>query len=401
MSSIKKRRGRNGKLADRYSIRYKDANGDWKTAVGCVDLESTRKLAAKLESEATLQRHGVRVETNAELPIDDFRSDLESSGCVQSHVDLTVNQIETTFKACGITTLRDLLRPDVATKINSYLANKKRESRRKGNVKYKTAEKLGSISARTRNAYVTSIRQFCKWCVDNDRLPECKLARNLAKVEQTDKLARHAATDDELGQVLTSALNGSDAEGLSGEERYWLYRVATATGFRASELRSLTPAAFKLREATPRIVLAGGDSKNGKGANQPIRPELAADLARWLRGKAKDEPVWPGQWHKNAAEMLRVDLDAAKVPASQPDGVFDFHALRHTYVTGLVRAGVSPRYAQQLARHSTIDLTMRVYTHLGLEEVAAVLPACAQPARTADGKTRQSGSTAVTRRKRA
>jgi hypothetical protein len=152
MASIAKRRGRDGKLADKYSIRYKDASGNWKTAVGCADLESSRKLAAKLESEATLRRNGVQVDLKGDLPIKDFETDLRASGCVQSHVDLTVNQIQTTFDACGFKTLRDLQRPDAATKVNDYLANKKRESRRKGNVKYKHAERLGPISARTRNA---------------------------------------------------------------------------------------------------------------------------------------------------------------------------------------------------------------------------------------------------------
>ena len=34
------------------------------------------------------------------------------------------------------------------------------------------------------------------------------------------------------------------------------------------------------------------------------------------------------------------------------------------------RAGVHPRNAQALARHSTIDLTMNVYTHVDMEDLA-------------------------------
>lgn len=226
-----------GKQADKYSIRYKDGSGKWRTVVGCADKESSRKKAIRLESDAALRRCGVQVETEGELPLADFRSDLVSRGCVQSHVDLTVNQVKTTFDACGIRTLNDMLRPDAATKINTYLANKRRDSHRKGNVKYKYAEKLGPISPRTRNAYVTSIRQFCKWCVDHDRLPDCKLTRNLNKVEQAEKPVRHAATDAELTRILVATRTGDVVEGLSGEERYWLYRVASATGFRASERR--------------------------------------------------------------------------------------------------------------------------------------------------------------------
>ena len=42
----------------------------------------------------------------------------------------------------------------------------------------------------------------------------------------------------------------------------------------------------------------------------------------------------------------------------------DFHALRHTFVTNLARANVDPKTAQTLARHSSIQLTMDIYTHI-------------------------------------
>ena len=43
------------------------------------------------------------------------------------------------------------------------------------------------------------------------------------------------------------------------------------------------------------------------------------------------------------------------------DGIFaDFHALRHTFITNLCKADVSPKTAQMLARHSDISLTMNI-----------------------------------------
>jgi hypothetical protein len=38
--------------------------------------------------------------------------------------------------------------------------------------------------------------------------------------------------------------------------------------------------------------------------------------------------------------------------------VFDFHSLRHQNVSNLAVAGVHPKIAQTLARHSTITLTL-------------------------------------------
>ena len=39
------------------------------------------------------------------------------------------------------------------------------------------------------------------------------------------------------------------------------------------------------------------------------------------------------------------------------------HILRHTYVTRLFEAGLDIKEIQYLAGHSTVDMTLRVYTH--------------------------------------
>jgi len=51
----------------------------------------------------------------------------------------------------------------------------------------------------------------------------------------------------------------------------------------------------------------------------------------------------------------------------------DVHALRHTFGTLLSKGGVSPRTAQAAMRHSTIDLTMNVYTDPKLLDVAGAM----------------------------
>ena len=53
----------------------------------------------------------------------------------------------------------------------------------------------------------------------------------------------------------------------------------------------------------------------------------------------------------------------------------DVHSLRHTFATMLSQAGVRPRAAQELMRHSDIRLTMSTYTHLGLVDTAGAVEA--------------------------
>jgi hypothetical protein len=72
--------------------------------------------------------------------------------------------------------------------------------------------------------------------------------------------------------------------------------------------------------------------------------------------------------------MLRLDLEAAGIPyRDDADRVADFHALRHSYITLLEPSGVSPKMAQELARHSDIRQTMNVYTHAGLHDLAGAV----------------------------
>jgi integrase len=128
---------------------------------------------------------------------------------------------------------------------------------------------------------------------------------------------------------------------------------------------------------------------------------VVIEVSHGARGRRDGDP--PKLAAKNhAVEMLRADLQAArakwlddaKTEAERnerekspflsyygEDGrVADFHALRHTFITNLVRGGVHPKVAQTLARHSTITLTMDRYSHTVVGEQVAALDALPVPA---------------------
>jgi integrase len=72
--------------------------------------------------------------------------------------------------------------------------------------------------------------------------------------------------------------------------------------------------------------------------------------------------------------ILERDLRAAGIPKRDERGrTVDVHALRHTFGTHLSKAGVPPRTAQAAMRHSTMNLTMNVYTDPQLLDVAGAL----------------------------
>ena len=72
--------------------------------------------------------------------------------------------------------------------------------------------------------------------------------------------------------------------------------------------------------------------------------------------------------------MLRADLDAAGITYRDGSGrVIDFHAMRHTFISNIVRSGASVKVCQELARHSDPKLTLGVYTHLRVADKTKAL----------------------------
>lgn len=116
-------------------------------------------------------------------------------------------------------------------------------------------------------------------------------------------------------------------------------------------------------------------TKNGDPATLPLSIDLADDLAPDVATLAPGTPVFP--LPAQGAEMLRPDLEAARIPYVDASGLFfDFHALRCQTATLADAAGVSPRIVRRLMRHSSLELTGR-YTKpraVDIEAAASMLP---------------------------
>jgi hypothetical protein len=138
-------------------------------------------------------------------------------------------------------------------------------------------------------------------------------------------------------------------------------------------------------------MLKPSDEKNRRGSEIPLRHDLADDLREWLAEKLdmlrkeclrRGEPA-PAQLSpdtavfnvpRHLAHFLNKDLKAAGIPKVDERGrTIDVHGLRHTFGTFLSKGGVPPRTAQAAMRHSTINLTMNVYTDPKLLDVHGAL----------------------------
>lgn len=252
----------------------------------------------------------------------------------------------------------------------------------------------GGFGPASSNHYTKSLKAFGNRLVKTRRCAEHPF-RHLTRVNANVDVRhqRRALSANEFTRLVAAARAGTTFRRLAGPERAALYLVAGMTGLRASELASLTPASFALDATTPVVVVEAGYSKHRRRDEVPLHPELVAELRVWLSGRPVSEPLWSGKWakHNEAGDMIRRDLataraawiaetdreDAVRRAASDfltyrnsEGAVADFHALRHTFITNLVNAGVAPKEAKELARHSTITLTMDRYSHVALQNTA-------------------------------
>jgi hypothetical protein len=142
-------------------------------------------------------------------------------------------------------------------------------------------------------------------------------------------------------------------------------------------LATLTPESLDLAGNPPTATLAAEATKNKRPVAQPLPPEVVEALSEFLAGRPAGQPVWRGTWSDRSADMIKVDLAATGIPyaVEGPDGQLyaDFHALRHSFITMLERAGISPKTAQVLARHSDVRLTLQRYTHKTLRDLGTAV----------------------------
>lgn len=377
--------GRITRESRKWYVEYRDADGRVRRTPGYVDKAATQQLAAELERNAERQRSGLvdRHADHRKRPlaehVADWHKSLLDKGNTPKHADLLKHRATRVLTGCRFTHWSDLS----PSSVTGWLAELGRTE---------------GASVQTRNFYLQAIKQFCRWLVRDGRAAESPLVHLQGQNVKTDRRHdRRALAADELQRLIVAAERGPDRFGMTGPERALLYRLTFGTGLRAAELRSLTVGSFKLDAETPTVTVAAGYSKRRREDTQPLHRGLADDLRAHFANKLPTAPAFRVPPSYDTADMLRADLKAARaawideLPTTDTDGratreqssflaasdakglVVDFHALRHSFITALAQGGVSPKVAQQLARHSTITLTMDRYTHMLAQDSASAL----------------------------
>jgi len=267
------------------------------------------------------------------------------------------------------------------------------------------------LSAQTHNHYLKAAKQFTRWLVRDQRTPTDPLVHiSRLNVQADRRHDRRALSEDEFARLVEAARIGKPIEGIPGPDRAMMYVLAAWTGFRKGEIGSLTLSSLRLDDDPPTATVEACYSKRRREDTQILHPEVVRLLKQWLATKKNPKPDEllfpissrvPGGKERKAYKMIELDLVAARdkwideaetdaekqrrlesdfLCYSNHDGLYaDFHSLRHLFITNLERAGIRPKMAQTLARHSDIRLTLGLYTHVELHDRSAAIEALPGP----------------------
>jgi integrase len=205
--------------------------------------------------------------------------------------------------------------------------------------------------------------------------------KRLPKIERREM----ATLTADQSQLLLTALRHTRV--------YWPVLIALATGMRRGEILALRWRNIDLDRASVRVVESLEQTKAGIRTKAPksekaraiTLPAFAVEELRRLKrrqseellalgvrqsgdtflcARADGEPMRP---RSLTHEFTRLVGRTKEVPRVR------FHDLRHSHATQLLLAGVHPKVAQERLGHSTISVTLDLYSHVSatMQEDAA------------------------------
>ena len=174
-----------------------------------------------------------------------------------------------------------------------------------------------------------------------------------------------------------------------------VYHLAVLTGLRRSEIFGLKWDAVDLTGTTLRVVrtlqritghgLVEGQPKTDRSRRSIALSPAAVALLHGVRGTQMEHKLDYGDlWSNTGFVFTQLDgspIDPDRVSKEFPKLVraeglphLTFHGLRHAHATLALSAGVNPKIVSERLGHSSISVTMDIYSHVlpGMQEEAAL-----------------------------
>ncbi len=364
---------RGSRHAPRFFAQYRDADGVRRTKLlrGATTVEHARGLLSAIELNITQGRAGL------ELPTEEQ----------QAQASLTVRELGAMF-------VERYTRPGLSD-LDSYQRQAKSKLKRRIN------PLLGSRAAASLK--VGDIERFRDMLAGKPHdLAPASITRTLAVLSKAYNWARRAGVLEcanpvqgverprapssldflargEAAALLAQAeqLGALGVASWAGLMLHPMVATALYTGMRLGELHGLTWSAVHFDGQRIDVLRSYRKApKSGEKRHLPLHPDLAPVLRAWKKRcpASTDGLVFPVEgrqgFRMGSASSLRGLLQALLGGAGCHVPEKPWHALRHTYASHAVMAGVPLYTLQKLLGHSTPVMTQR-YSHLAPDHLAA------------------------------
>lgn len=216
---------------------------------------------------------------------------------------------------------------------------------------------------RTRNIRLAALRAFFRYVAVNEPAHALQCQRILA---MPSKRYQHAQVEFLTDEEVTALLAAPDLDTWLGRRDRAILMVATQTGLRNSEIRSLRHQDVEFGAGSHLCCLG----KGRKTRCTPLNTDAATVLREWLRDQSGDagDPVFPssrgGHLSADALQRLvaRHTATASQRCSSLKGKKVTPHTLRHTAAMALLRRGVDLTVIALWLGHESTETT-QVYLH--------------------------------------
>jgi integrase len=241
--------------------------------------------------------------------------------------------------------------------------------------KFSSTKLNAGLATRTVQLLLALLRKALQQAVDDGLVPR-NVAQNV-KVHQVRKDEVRHLNVEEAKKLLYSA---------RGDRLEALYVLAIHTGLRQGELLGLKWEDVDFEARTLSVKRTLSSAKDGprftipktkkSRRNVSLTGDAIEALERHRAMQDEERSMAGGSWedldlvfrsttgtpierHNLVARSFKPLLDKASLPRT-----FRFHDLRHTAASLLFVEGVHPKVVQELLGHSTVAITLDVYSHM-------------------------------------
>jgi integrase/recombinase XerD len=233
---------------------------------------------------------------------------------------------------------------------------------------YYRQENGEALSAGSRSAYITSIKQFFKWLTQENYLlynPASELI-----TPKTNPSLPSVLTLDEVENLLVSV----DTTKPTGIKERAILEMLYSTGIRRFELCNLTLEDISLTRLTVYV-------RQGKGGKDRVVP-LGERAAYWLKKylqevrntliiDERDSAVFLTDYGEGYTEHRLGNRVKRLLRESGIDVPGSCHLLRHAMATHMLENGADIRYIQAMLGHADLNTT-QIYTHVSIRKLQEI-----------------------------